>query len=212
MPFPLIPLLFAGGSALAGLFGGKGQSPQQMAQMPPQAQPFLDALGKTADTGFFQGKHNIKASGKFLSNLAKYHQRRLGMNRNQLLEELGPELSTINQQAQGQQQALANFAPRSGGAVSAMADIASNRGMQIGNMIQSVRPRAANELADVASRMGTLGTASMGLSSGAAGNALSALLGQQQIGMQGQANRQQFYGGLGSSIGGILADIFKGQG
>jgi len=213
------PLIGQGVGMLGSFLGGRGAAKKAEADKAARAaemKPFLDTQQGVADKGTTQGFKQTKAAAKNLKLPANFWKRILSGDRTAIMEMLGPEVGAIHAQSNAMKNNLAQFAPRGGGLGAAMMDIGNTDAGKIGNLISSVRPRAAEELAEIGSRQGSLGSSLVGMGTGAASSALGALGGSQGREME-QANLNQnrgdsIWGDMGGALGAILASLGKRTG
>ena len=207
------PLIGLGGSLLGKLFGGGpgGTSSPQANQLATQnlanAQQGASLAKTTSDTGL--GLVNNAADT--LNGPKSYFQSILGGDRANTTQTLAPQIAQIQQALQQALTTGSTLNARGGGRASTLASLPSTATTQINNLYDTARPAAATSLADIGSRIGSLGSSTLG-------TAPSFLSGSNSATGSGMANdllrnQQSFQQSsqLGNSIGGILKGVNWGN-
>jgi hypothetical protein len=132
-----------------------------------------------------------------------YWSKILSGDRGAALTAMAPQVNTITSQYDTAFKALNELAPRGGGRNAGMQDLAFKKAGDITNLINSARPAAATNVADIGSRIAALGVPSLSVAASGINSAVSSGLTQQQI---DDANSRS----LGSSIGTMIG-ILLGQ-
>lgn len=211
---PFLPAIIgASGSVAGGLLGRKsnvgGPTPQQNALTEQQMANLKLGAGWASEL-FPQGKELI-SKGLATSQLPlDYWSRIAGGSRAESTAALAPEIQRITAGEDAARRTSMSLFPRSGGGSTYLLDSMFAPQRAISTLMQTARPAAITNLADLGSRFEDLGTRLTGQSgsllSGStygAGSLQSDLLRQQEM----QRRQQE---DLGKSIGGILADLVKG--
>lgn len=217
-----------GGSVIGGISGKKAAKKaeaerQQVLQM---VMPLLQqqmAGGKAAiEQGgqqIGQGAGYLNGAQTGLSDLKKFWQPLVSGDRNAIDQFLAPERRAINQGATATAQSLNRMAPRGGGRVSALAGADVARQGALNDLVFGARKEGANQLAGLNQSSGQLGLGQMGVGASVLGQGLQAGNGayslyntQSNRQLDASQNAQGLLGGIGSSLGGFLADIFKNNG
>lgn len=144
----------------------------------------LGGLENLAGYGTSQGQSDVSDVSSFFRSL-------LSGNLQDAMKVLAPQIQTIQNQRQQQENQLAQFGNRSGGNNAAIQGSNDAATAQINNLIANLTGQAANNL-------GSLGTNLLNLGLGAntsAGNLATEIAKQQQSG----------WASLGNAVGGIVA-------
>ncbi len=192
--------------------GPGGVAPKNLLTSPgnfqPQNQAFSDQLyGRKSgqEQQLFMGDilaqlgiGSLGAGSQVMQQPLNYYSGILGGDRQSMMETVAPEVNTILGQYDTAKRAVAENAPRGGGANTTQANAPYALSGEITNLLNTVRPQAAAATTDIGKFLSTLGTTE----TGQAGNLINQNAwtqlgkGQQQAGMAGA---------LGKAIGSILA-------
>ncbi len=206
--------------------GPGGVAPKNLLTQPgnfqPQNQGFADQLyGRKSgqEQQLFMGDilaqlgiGSLGAGSQVMQQPLNYYSGILGGDRQSMMETVAPEVNTILGQYDTAKRAVAENAPRGGGANTTQANAPYALSGEITNLLNTVRPQAAAATTDIGKTLSALGTTE----TGQAGN----LINQNawtQLAKGGQ--QASTAGALGKAIGsilagagvpGILGNIFKG--
>lgn len=221
----LIPAAIGLGSSVFSGISGKSAAKKQAkkeAEMMKLVQEQL-ARGKEAmglgKEQIGQGAGYLRGAQQGLGDLKNFWQPLVTGDRSAIDAFLAPERRAINQGWQATNQNLFRMAPRGGGRVSALAAADVNRQGALNDLVFGARREGANQLANLNQNQGQLGLGQMGVGASVLGQGLNA--GNSVYGLYGNQtqrtdaanqNAQGLLGGVGNSLGGFLADIFKGKG
>lgn len=193
MPFGglLTAGIIGGGSILGGALAGR-QSKQQK----DAAQAQTDAIRQQMEISKQLSPIGINA----LTSAANYWSPLLSGNRQQMMQFLGPEISSIINQYGAASRQASEFMPRGGMTASFRGELPFQQASQIGNLMFGMRPLAASQLTGIG---GTALSGGLGGASGAAGGASA--LGGLLLNQRGQAFNQA--AAIGSGIYNIAKSI-----
>ncbi len=192
--------------------GPGGVAPKNLLTSPgnfqPQNQAFSDQLyGRKSgqEQQLFMGDilaqlgiGSLGAGSQVMQQPLNYYSGILGGDRQSMMETVAPEVNTILGQYDTAKRAVAENAPRGGGANTTQANAPYALSGEITNLLNTVRPQAAAATTDIGKFLSTLGTTE----TGQAGN----LINQNawtQLAKGGQ--QASTAGALGKAIGSILA-------
>lgn len=200
-----------GGSVVGGISGKKAAKKEdkryqeQMAMM----KPLLDAQTKGSQFALDQSKPYLQGAAKGAADLQNFWSPLMKGDRSAIDQFLAPERRAINQGYKATQQNLAQMAPRGGGRISSLANADTARQGQMNDLIFGGRQKAAGANFDIAQLLGGLGTSTLsaGLSGGQQGFNLLNQQGNRAFAAGNQAS--EALGGIGTSLGSFLAEIFK---
>lgn len=200
-----------GGSVVGGISGKKAAKKEekryqeQMAMM----KPLLEAQMAGSKFALDQSKPYLAGAAQGATDLQNFWNPLMKGDRSAIDSFLAPERRAINQGYKATQQNLAQFAPRGGGRVSGLAAADTARQGQLNDLVFGARQKAAGANFDIAQLLGNLGTntLSAGLSGGQQGFNLLNQQGNRAFAAGNQAS--DALGGIGTSLGGFLAEIFK---
>lgn len=211
------------GSSIVGGIQGKGAAKRQEKlardQMAEEKRRYDQAWGAyqpIMEQAAGSGKRFLQGAEAGIGDLQKFWKPLVGGDRAAIDQFLMPERQAINEGWQATQQNIARMAPRGGGRVSALAGANVKRQGALNDLVFGARKEGANQLRGLSELMGSLGTSNTqgamsslaALATGAGNRQSNATM--NAMDMYGQ--RSQGLGQLGSSLGGFLADIFKGKG
>jgi len=238
---------FTGGASLAatgallGSLGGGGKSkanenptqvsgfnptPYKQPDMDPQAKDLLGQAIQTSKTG----DDTLKSGLDTLNQSKRYFQSAVGGNRDQLLDLLGPEVSTVLGQYDTAAKTASELSPRGAGRNAVLAETPFQKAQAVSALLPQARIAAAGKLADIGATEANIGSGLAGQKTGLvsqllgvqqnqAQNALADRTLQQQLYQFEQALKQQngqakaqLLTDIGSSVGSLLVNIFKGKG
>ncbi len=206
--------------------GPGGVAPKNLLTSPgnfqPQNQAFSDQLyGRKSgqEQQLFMGDilsqlgiGSLGAGSQVMQQPLNYYSGLLGGDRQGMLETVAPEVNTILGQYDTAKRAVAENAPRGGGANTTQANAPYALSGEITNLLNTVRPQAAAATTDIGKFLSTLGTTE----TGQAGNLINQNAwtqlgkGQQQAGMAGALGKAIGSILAGAGVPGILGNIFKG--
>lgn len=225
----LVPAAIGLGSSIFSGIKGKGAAKKQeklTAEQYAILKPLLEAQSKGGIEAIGTGSGLVKGGGAHLegsqrgiADLKKFWQPLIGGDRSAIDRFLAPERRAINQGYQATTTNLARMAPRGGGRVSALANADVGRQGALNDLVFGARREGANQLAGLNQMQGQFGLGQMGVGANVLGQGLNAggtLAGvhanQQGIAQQSRRDAAGMMGGVGSSLGSFLADIFKSKG
>lgn len=217
-----------GGSVFSGISGKNAAKKQQKLaeQQYAMLKPLIEQQIAGGKEAIGIGKDQIGSGAGYLngaqqglSDLRNFWKPLVSGNRSAIDAFLAPERQAINQGWQATNQNLYRMAPRGGGRVSALANADVSRQGALNDLVFGARREGANQLANLSQSQGQLGLGQMGVGAGVLGQGLNAGSGLYNL-YGNQANRadaasnnaQNLLGGVGASLGGFLADIFKPKG
>lgn len=164
-----------------------------------------------ADTFQKQGADFLGQGHDTLNGPLKYLQSILGGDRTAISEAMAPEVAAINAQFK----APLNMAGITGRGSSLQPDLEAGKQSAISNLFFQQRPAAADKLTGIAQGLMNLGLTSEQAGAGVAGDVSKELLDYNGIirGIQASQSSQSagVMGGLGASLGPILATILSGS-
>ncbi len=192
--------------------GPGGVAPKNLLTSPgnfqPQNQAFSDQLyGRKSgqEQQLFMGDilaqlgiGSLGAGSQVMQQPLNYYSGILGGDRQSMMETVAPEVNTILGQYDTAKRAVAENAPRGGGANTTQANAPYALSGEITNLLNTVRPQAAAATTDIGKFLSTLGTTE----TGQAGNLINQNAWTQLAKGQQQAGTA---GALGKAIGSILA-------
>lgn len=146
------------------------------------------------------GIGNLSAGAQTLQQPLNYYSGILSGDRQQALETVAPEVNTILGQYDTAKKAVSEYAPRGGGTATTMANAPYALSGQITNLLNTVRPQAAQATTGIGQFLDTLGTTQTGQSEGLINANVLA-----QLAKTGQ--QSQYAGLLGGALGGILPSL-----
>lgn len=225
----MIPAAIGLGSSIFSGIKGKGAAKKQeklTAEQYAMLKPLLEAQSKggieaigTGNSLVKGGQSYLEGSQKGISDLKKFWQPVMGGDRSAIDAFLAPERRAINQGFQATSTNLNRMSPRGGGRVSAMANAEVGRQGALNDLVFGARREGANQMAGLNQQQGQMGLGQMSAGANILGQGLNAggLLGgvhanQSNVSQQTRRDASQMMGGVGSSLGGFLADIFKNKG
>jgi len=210
MPFivPFLPAIIeAAGSIGGALLGGKGGSSTK--DESGQINTLLtDVQGRSDQQAKF-GKQDRKQFRNALDPVSQFFQQILGGDRTAISSVLGPEVEATGKQFDAVSKAISQFAPRGGGRNTALAGAEFEKAAKISDLYAKARPAAAQGLETVAGLYGSQATSEGATAMGGLSTALSGLLGLRQQDIQKMLANQQFAGGIGQSLGRLLASVLN---
>lgn len=176
MPIPLIGAAIAGGgSLLGGLLGGR-QSSQEKALEAQEA-------SNAATGGKFGSEFLTSAQGN-LNSAQNFWQSILNGNQGSTATALAPTINNINSQSAAAEKSALEFTPRGGGQSEIAASIPYQRANAVTGAITNLAAQAPNELAQIGTAEGSLGTSALSGSTASSASALNFLQGQSQQAIQ----------------------------
>lgn len=205
------PALISGGaSLLGGLFGGKAAAPggvsgSQANQLAGNLTSNVGALGQTGQqqTGFGMGQQQQGAGN--LQGGAGYFQTLLNGNRANTTQLLAPQIQQTQQQFQRALQTGSQLDPRGGGRAATLFNLPSQASSSLLGAYDTIRPQAAQQLAQIGQAQGQLGAQATGLGNQAFGLANQGAGG----GLQNQLAVNQATQQAGAGIAGGISNILK---
>lgn len=218
-----IPAALGLGGSLIGGISGKGAAKKQeklardqMAQQQKQFDQIWGKLTPGLDYAMETSKPFLQGASQGIADLRKFWQPLVIGDRSAIDQFLAPERSAINQGYASTVGNLARMAPRGGGRVSALAGADVRRQGAMNDLVFGARKEGAGQLKDLAALGGQLGTSTLNTAVGPLAGLLSGAANRQQGASQYlgdiYGSRSQGLGGIGQSLGGFLADLFKGGG
>jgi hypothetical protein len=164
-----------------------------------------------ADTFQHQGADFLGQGKDVLNQPLHFLQNILGGDRTALMESLAPEIAAINAQFK----APLNMAGITGRGSSLQPDLEAGKQSAISNLFFQQRPAAADKLTGIAQGLMNLGLGSEQAGAGVAGDVSKEILDYNGIirGIQASQASQSAgaMGGLGASLGPLLATILSGS-
>jgi len=201
-----------GGSIFGGITGKNAAKKQEKLAREQMAmiKPLLDAQISGSKFALDQSRPFLEGARQGVTDLQNFWQPLMRGDRAAIDAFLAPERRSINQGYKAVERNLAQFGPRGGGRISSLANADVARQGQLNDLVFGGRQKAAGANFDLSQLLGSLGTST--LSSGLAGGSQAYnLLGQQQNRAYDASNRaSDALGGIGTSLGGFLADLFRG--
>ena len=215
-----------GGSIFSGISGKKAAKAQQR-----QAEEYMKLLRPLMEMQIQGGKYALEAArpiigqsaesllgaGQATRDLQNFWRPLAFGNRSAIDQFLAPERRAINEGYRSQVQDLAQFAPRGGGRLSAIASANRQRQGQLNDLVFGARKEGAGQLGNLArllseigGQQGGIGSSLLASGQGAGQQAFNLLQGQQARAYQAGQAASQNWGSLGEQIGGFLTDIFPG--
>lgn len=214
MPTAIPAAIGLGGSIFGGISGKKAaKKQQQMAeQQMAMIKPLLEAQIAGSKFALDQSKPFLEGARQGVTDLQNFWKPLMSGDRSAIDAFLAPERRAINQGYKATERNLAQFGPRGGGRISALANADIARQGQMNDLVFGGRQKAAGANFDLSQLLSSLGTST--LSAGLAGGsqAYNLLQGQQNRAYDASGRAAQQLGGIGASLGGFLADIFKNKG
>lgn len=214
MLLPLLaPLAISAGSSILGSILGSRKSGMQK-DAEKAGRDLIPQL--TADAGLDRATSNQfkDIALPALGNSVNYYQSLLDPNSSKALNAaLGPQREKLTEgMHRGLLTQLSEFAPRGGGRVAMGGQALQELNKQLMDLLASGRAQGAQGLLQTGAAAGGMAGQFASLSANQR-QALAAFISDVINGGNRQRNQSgSFFGGLGSSIGGILADIFSGTG
>jgi hypothetical protein len=147
--------------------------------------------------GLQTAQKDIPAGEKALGQSLDYYTPLLTGNRQAMMEEAGPEISTLAQNYMNARKQLSQFGARGGGTNAAVAESRYNMADQVTQILETVRSNAAKSVADIGTSLANIGVSAMNTSAATAGTIQSQQLQQQQ-----QTNE------ILTNLGGALGKVF----
>ncbi len=189
----------AGIGGLLGFFGGGDSKDEtKLDSLTGQLNAVSGAEKARAD------KYNTQGD-TILDQLLGHYQKLFGGDRNEIMQQIAPDVARVSDQYDTAYQSIAQNAPRGGGRNSALIGLRSQEAGQVGDLFANERKDAGTHLNDL---MGTL----FGIGNNADSRSLSSLQSSidlllNKIGTDAQSKAQ-----LGSAIGALLAAKIKAGG
>ena len=200
MPAAAIPALIGAAGSIGGALLNRNQAGKQSSQQQAMLNQELSAGG----FGLTQaGKLGRMGTGA-LGQTQNYLNSLLGGGQ-PAMEAAAPEVNTILSQYDTAKKSLSEFAPRGGGTNARMADLPFQESGAITNLLAGERGQAAQSLASLGLGEGSLASSLLPRDSGAGSSLLNYALGNK-------AQQGAMWGGVGTSIGTLLGQIFKSGG
>lgn len=215
MPLPLLlpAIIGAAGSLGAGLLAKKGgmggPTPQQTA-LSEQQTANAKLSGDWAKTVFPQGQNLLDLSKSTYQVPLNFWGGIAGGSRQQATSLLAPEINRINEGEASSRTAASNLFARSGGSSTYMLDSVFAPQRAISNLLQTARPTAMTNLADLAGKFASTGSGLFRDASGFLNSSSSSGAAASRDLLEQERMRREQQAAFGKSIGGILADITRG--
>jgi len=221
----IIPAAIGLGSSVFSGIQGKGAAKKQAQKEAEMMKLVQEQLGRGKEAmglgkeQIGQGAGYLQGAQQGLGDLKKFWQPLVTGDRSAIDAFLAPERRAINQGWKATNQNLFRMAPRGGGRVSALANADANRQGALNDLVFGARREGANQLANLNQSQGQLGLGQLGAGASIFGQGVG--VGNNVFGLYGNQtqrtdaanqNAQGILGGVGSSLGGFLADIFKNKG
>lgn len=210
-----IPGIVGLGSSVVGGISGKRAAKREEKRYQEQLamiKPLIEAQTKGSQFALEQSKPYLAGAAQGAKDVQGFWTPLMKGDRSAIDQFLAPERRAINQGYKATQQTLARSAPRGGGRISALSNADTARQGQMNDLIFGTRQKAAGANLDVAQLLGSLGTSTLsaGLSGGQQGLNLLGQLNNRAMNSSSQATNM--LGGIGNSLGGFLAEVFKNRG
>lgn len=141
------------------------------------------------------GKDMLGRGKENMGLVESYWRPQLSGDRGRTMQAVAPEINAMTDQARGSVSAARMGAPRGGASAAAGADIPRQLQSGVNNLLFSVRPQAAQNLAQLGGNQSSLGLGALGQGAGLTNSMLQYGLDSRQLAMQqGQALGQGLSG------------------
>lgn len=214
MPTLIPAAVGLGSSIFGGIKGNKAANKQQKqadAQM-AALKPLLDAQIAGSKYALDTSKPFLTGASQGVADVSKFWKPLLSGNRTAIDQFLAPERRAINSGYDATARTLATLGPRGGGRISSLAKADTARQSQLSDLVFRGRKQAAGAMQDLAGLQGGLGVSTLGAGLSGGNQAYNLFTNQQGRADNARAGANDALGGIGTSLGTFLTDLFKKKG